>query len=94
MSMDLRQQCNLFLSGHLDPTPAQTFAQMAEWCEQHNIHHDTYGDGEFIEGFEAKVAELLGYEAAVFVITGTMNQPTALEIACQEKRNPLIAMHE
>ena len=41
MSMDLRQQCNLFLSGHLDPTPAQTFAQMAEWCEQHKIHHDT-----------------------------------------------------
>ncbi len=67
---------------------------MAEWYEQHNIHHDTYGDGEFIGGFETKVAELLGYEAAVFVITGTMNQPTALEIACQEKRNPLIAMHE
>ena len=67
---------------------------MAEWCEQQNIHHDTYGDGEFIGGFETKVAGLLGYEAAVFVITGTMNQPTVLEIACQEKRNPLIAMHE
>jgi len=23
-----------------------------------------------------------------------MNQPTALEIACQEKRNPVVAMHE
>ncbi len=37
---------------------------------------------------KTKVADLLGYEAAVFVITGTMNQPTALEIACQEKKKP------
>ncbi|MFA0173131.1 beta-eliminating lyase-related protein, partial [Vibrio splendidus] len=84
MSTDLRQQCNLLLSGHFDPTPAQTFAQMAEWCETHDVAHDTYGDGDFIESFESKVADFLGYEAAVFVITGTMNQPTALEIACQE----------
>ena len=94
MSTNLRQQCNLLLSGHFDPTPAQTFAQMAEWCETHDVAHDTYGDGDFIESFESKVADLLGYEAAVFVITGTMNQPTALEIACQEKRNPVVAMHE
>tara|TARA_B100001063_G_scaffold231436_1_gene245559 strand:+ start:3688 stop:4788 length:1101 start_codon:yes stop_codon:yes gene_type:complete len=94
MSTDLRQQCDFLLSGHLEPTPAQTFAQMAHWCETNNVTHDSYGDGEFIESFEKKVADLLGYEAAVFVITGTMNQPTALEIACQERRNPVVAMHE
>ncbi|MFA0464999.1 threonine aldolase, partial [Vibrio sp. 10N.261.45.F1] len=41
MSTDLRQQCNLLLSGHFDPTPAQTFAQMAEWCEAPNVSHDS-----------------------------------------------------
>ena len=84
MAKDLRQQCKLFLSGHFDPTPAQLFSQMAQWSEGHDITHDTYGDGAFIQEFEQKVADLLGFEAAVFVITGTMNQPTALQIVCDE----------
>ncbi|QFT12387.1 low specificity L-threonine aldolase [Vibrio sp. THAF190c] len=94
MAKDLRQQCKLFLSGHFDPTPAQLFSQMAQWSEKHEITHDTYGDGAFIQEFEQKVAELLGFEAAVFVITGTMNQPTALQIVCDEKRCQNVAMHE
>ncbi|MEF1280768.1 threonine aldolase, partial [Vibrio fortis] len=36
MAKDLRQQCKLFLSGHLDPTPAQLFSQMAQWSEEHD----------------------------------------------------------
>ncbi|MCZ8485206.1 hypothetical protein O9993_03025 [Vibrio lentus] len=38
----------------------------------------------FIEGFENKVASSCSaMRLPCFVITGTMNQPTALEIACQ-----------
>ncbi|MFA0567846.1 threonine aldolase family protein [Vibrio gallaecicus] len=94
MSKDLRLQCTTTISGHHEPSPAEMFAQMAAWCEENDITHDTYGEGPFLQGFEQKVADLLGFEAGVFVITGTMNQPTVLELVCKEKNNPLVAMHE
>ncbi|GAD79519.1 threonine aldolase family protein [Vibrio ezurae] len=94
MTQHLQDQCNLFLYGHHEPTPAETYAQMAKWCEENDIHHDVYGSGELIQSFEEKVAKLLGYEAGLFVITGTMAQVTALDLACRNKRNPLVAMHE
>lgn len=66
---------------------------MAAWCEAHDIQHDSYGEGKLIQDFENKVAALLGFEAARFVITGTMTQTVALRIACQDKNNRLVALH-
>lgn len=90
---ELRQQCHTIVPGHRQPTPAATFAAMAAWCEEHGVAHDTYGDGELIEQFEQKIARLLGYEAAVFCITGTMTQVTALRLACQDRGSRLVALH-
>ncbi|WP_295991135.1 low specificity L-threonine aldolase [Rugamonas sp.] len=90
---ELRQQCHIVLPGHRQPTPAQMFAAMAAWCETHDVAHDTYGDGALIEQFERKVADLLGFEAATFCITGTMTQVTALRIACAERGSRLVALH-
>lgn len=90
---ELRQACPEMLPGHKASTPAQTFAAMAQWCEARQISHDTYGEGDLLQEFEQKVAELLGFEAAVFCITGTMTQVTALRLACTARGSRLVALH-
>ena len=69
------------------------FADMAAWCAQHDVAHDVYGSGALIEQFEQKVAALLGFEAAVFCISGTMAQVTALRLACEDRASTLVALH-
>jgi threonine aldolase len=66
---------------------------MGAWCEANGVAHDTYGSGALIQDFEQKVAKLLGFEAALFCITGTMTQATALRIACAERGSKLVALH-
>jgi threonine aldolase len=90
---ELMRSCHTVLPGHRARTPAQMFAAMAAWCEQHGIEHDVYGSGAQIEAFEQKIAQLLGVEAAVFCITGTMTQVTALRLACADAGSPLVALH-
>ncbi|MFA9218739.1 MAG: low specificity L-threonine aldolase, partial [Sphingomonadaceae bacterium] len=51
------------------------------------------GDGTLIKEFEQKIARLLGFEAGIFCITGTMTQATALRIACAERGSKLVALH-
>jgi threonine aldolase len=52
-----------------------------------------YGKGAVIEEFQAKMARLLGKEAAVFFPSGTMAQQIALRIWCDEKGLKRIAYH-
>lgn len=90
---ELRQNCHTVLPGHRQPAPAETFAAMAAWCEANGVAHDVYGEGELLQSFERKVADLLGFEAATFVITGTMTQVTALRLACMERGSRLVVLH-
>jgi len=89
----LRRSCHASLTGHVQPEPADEFAAMAQWCAHHQVAHDAYGDGALVQGFEEQVAALLGMEAAVFCITGTMAQATALRLACTARGNRLVALH-
>ncbi|MES2048589.1 MAG: beta-eliminating lyase-related protein [Pseudomonadota bacterium] len=89
----LRASCHTILPGHRQPSPAETFSAMAQWCETNQIKHDTYGEGELVQQFEEKIATLLGMPAALFCITGTMTQVTALRLACFKRRNNLVALH-
>lgn len=90
---ELLKACHTVLPGHRARTPAEMFGAMAAWCEANHIAHDVYGDGELIEQFEKKIAALLGFEAAVFCISGTMAQATALRLACQDRGSELVALH-
>lgn len=90
---ELRQMCHTVLPGHRQPAPAETFASMAAWCAANSVAHDTYGDGALIQSFEQKIADLLGYEAGTFCITGTMTQVTALRLACAERGSTLVGLH-
>lgn len=90
---ELIRRCDTVFPGHRARTPADMYAAMADWCRQHGALHDVYGSGELIERFEDKLAALLGFEAAVFCISGTMAQVTALRLACEERGNAPAALH-
>jgi len=90
---ELLQQCHTVMPGHRARTPAEMFAAMAAWCEANGVQHDVYGDGALIQAFEEKIARLLGMEAAVFCISGTMAQVTALRLGCEDRGSQLAALH-
>ena len=58
-----------------------------------NLEKDVYGTGPIINDFEAKIAQVLGKEAAVFYPSGTMAQQIALRIWCDEKQIKRVAYH-
>lgn len=91
--MQLREQCTQFFSGHVPQTAAQEFADMGRWCAEHGVAHDTYGEGALIEGFERKLAGMLGFEAGLFCMTGTLAQSVALRLACEARGSRLVALH-
>lgn len=76
----LRRQCATIVPGFAAPDAATEFRQLADWCEANGIAHDHYGSGALVEGFEAKVATLLGKPAAVFMPSGVMAQLSAVRI--------------
>lgn len=91
--LELRDSCDTFLHGNRRISPASMFGSMANWAEANQIAHDVYGEGELIQGFEAKIAQLLGFEAGLFCITGTMTQVNALRLACSERGSELVGLH-
>jgi threonine aldolase len=90
---ELIARCTTILPGHRGRRPAEMFSAMAAWCEAEGIQHDVYGEGAAIQDFERKVADLLGFEAAVFCISGTMTQVTALRLAAMDRANAPVALH-
>lgn len=57
------------------------------------LDSDMYGKGQAIEDFEAKMAGVLGKEAAVFFPSGTMAQQIALRMWCDQKGTKRVAYH-
>ncbi|QJE02555.1 threonine aldolase [Massilia forsythiae] len=90
---DLLARCTAILPGHRVRPPAEMYAAMAAWCESNGVAHDVYGEGALIQAFERKVADLLGFEAAVFCISGTMAQVTALRLASMARGRAPVALH-
>jgi threonine aldolase len=54
---------------------------------------DQYGEGDFVEAFERRIAELLGKAAAALLPSGTMAQQIALRIHCDRRRLSTVAFH-
>lgn len=91
---ELQQQSTLVFPGHRMRPPAEMFGAMAAWCDANGVtSHDIYGAGPLIERFEQQVAATLGLEAAVFCISGTMAQVTALRLASADRQRELVALH-
>jgi len=90
---ELLAHCTAILPGHRARKPADMYAAMAAWCDANGIAHDVYGEGALIQDFERKVAATLGFEAAVFCISGTMAQVTALRLAALDRGKAPVALH-
>ena len=90
---DPLSRCTTVLPGHRARPPAELFGAMAAWCEANGVKHDVYGEGALIQAFERRIADLLGFEAAVFCISGTMAQVTALRLAAMERNHAPVALH-
>jgi threonine aldolase len=72
--------------------PRATLRALAERAPS-NDEVDLYGERALAERLEARVAQLLGKEAAVWMPSGTMAQQIALRIHCERRGNRRIAFH-
>ncbi len=89
---ELRETCRPLL-GHVRETPSELMRAAADWLDERGADPDVYGTGEELQAFEQRVAELLGFEAARFMPSGSMAQPIALRIWCERARLPHFGMH-
>lgn len=84
--------CTRFLTHHYPRPPRLVLEQLAAQAEPY-AKPDRYGEGELIEAFEAEIAALLGKEAAVFMLSGTMCQQIALRLWAEQKGTFNVAYH-
>ena len=89
----LRRQCHTILPGHRQSDAADEYAAMAAYCREHHVEHDVYGEGNFVQNFEQKIATFIGCESSVFSITGTLTQSIGLRLACMERKSNLVGLH-
>ena len=89
----LRKDCAIVVPGFAFVSAANDFRQVADWCEAQGVEHDVYGEGALIDGFERKIADLLGQAAAVFMPSGIMAQLAALRIWTEAAKLPRFGMH-
>lgn len=81
------------LGGHGHRDPAEELERIAAWCREQGVTEDQYGHGEFLQGFEARVAELLGFEAGRYMPSGTMGQQIALRIFADAAGSDHVGFH-
>ncbi|MFO1302650.1 MAG: beta-eliminating lyase-related protein [Burkholderiales bacterium] len=88
----LRRRC-AFRTGGDPPDPGAELAEIGAWCREHGHAADRYGAGALIAAFEDKIAAILGFEAAVFMPSGTMAQQIAMRIHAESTGVASFAMH-
>ncbi len=93
MNANLKLACEKFVPGHLPQKAGEEFALIADYCRENDFAADVYGAGDLINSFERKVADLLGFEAACFMPSGTMAQQIALKIYAGKSKNESFAIH-
>jgi threonine aldolase len=84
--------CTRFLSGHYPLSPQAVFQQLSQEAADYPTP-DRYGTGLLIETFEQEIAELLGKDAAVFMVSGTMAQQIALRLWAERRQVNNVAFH-
>jgi threonine aldolase len=85
-------RCERVLGTKTAVPAAHVLRELAEALPQDALP-DRYGEGEVVESFERRVAELLGKEAAVLMPTGTLAQQIALRLHCERRGPATVAFH-
>lgn len=75
------------------PVPAAQLLAAAAAALAPDDWPDRYGEGGPVDGFERRIAELVGHEAAVLLPSGTMAQQIALRVHCDRRGADTIAFH-
>ena len=88
---ELRAQCTRFLMGRGRPSPAQMLDEIASLGD--GLSGDTYGAGGAVAALEARVQELLGKPAVLFLPSGTMAQQIALRVHADRSGRRVVAFH-
>jgi threonine aldolase len=86
------RNCERWLGARRPQTAAELLRSAAESLPA-DAWPDAYGEGDVVEAFERRVAELLGKEAAVLLPSGTMAQQIALRIHCDRRGVDTVAFH-
>jgi len=81
------------LGGHGPRDPAGELERIAAWCREHEVAEDQYGRGPLLQGFERRVADMLGFESARFLPSGTMGQQIALRIWADDAGSNHVGFH-
>jgi threonine aldolase len=87
-----RFDCKDAIAGHGRPDPAKIYAAPGVFGEPRD-DVDLYGAGTRLNAFEARIAKLLGKDAAVFMPSGTMAQQIALRIVADRDGLRTFAAH-
>lgn len=88
---DVYNQTTYKITGH-GPRTIGVLKKVLDGLDPDSLS-DMYGQGSDIEGFETKMADLLGKEGAVFFPSGTMAQQVAMRIHCDRKGIQQVAYH-
>jgi len=88
---DLRAQCTSFLMGRGQLIPAEMLGEIGSLGDE--LNSDVYGAGGAVTALEARVQELLGKPAVVFMPSGTMAQQIALRIHADRAGRRVVAFH-
>jgi threonine aldolase len=89
---EIRRGCERWL-GQSRPRSAAELLRSAAAALPPDASPDRYGEGELVETFERRIAELLGKPAAVLLPSGTMAQQIALRIHCDRRGLRTVAFH-
>jgi threonine aldolase len=90
---NLRRSCRAFLSFGTSEDDAAELLRVGEWVRKQGLSADFYGDGEFVQAFEQRVAGLLGFEDGCFMPTGTMGQLIVLRMYADASGNRNVGVH-
>lgn len=77
---------------HPPESMAETLRKLAARAEAAPVA-DVYGTGPLIEDFEKRIADLLGKPAALFLASGTLTQPLALKLHCEQRKSMNVGLH-
>jgi threonine aldolase len=84
--------CERWLGSQRPATAAELLRAAADTLPR-DARPDQYGEGESVEAFERRVADLLGKDDAALMPSGTMAQQIALRIHCDRRGVSTVAFH-
>ena len=95
MDATLRASCkhDLGFPFHRPETPAERLRAIADWMEGQGAGWEIYAGGPTADALEARIAELTGKEAAVWMPSGTLAQALAARLHCEARGNYRLALH-